>query len=237
MKNHGAQCGYCTPGMVVSLYAMFNSYSELGSGRHCDGKAGGKGSGSTCKIGQRDIRDALTGNLCRCTGYEPIIRAGLDVDFSKVLPLSRLYVPDNMLEAIGSHQNIPIAIEADGRKYFNPQTVDQACEFKSANPGCVIVQGGTDVCVQGNKRGVAPEAVMSLSNLKGLRELKVENNVLIVGGKVTLSQVERYVKDLIPEFYEMLGLFGSPQIKNAGTLAGNIVNASPIAGVPFLFFS
>jgi xanthine dehydrogenase small subunit len=98
------------------------------------------------------------------------------------------------------------------------------------------VQGATDVCVQGNKRGFEPKSVISLSNLNGLRELKVENNVLIVGGKVTLSQIEQFVKDLIPEFYEMLGLFGSPQIKNTGTLAGNIVNASPIADtVPFLY--
>jgi len=77
---------------------------------------------------------------------------------------------------------------------------------------------------------------MSVSNIEGMQDIKVVDGNLIVGGKVTLTQLEVFVKDLIPELYQMLWVFGSPQIKNAGTLAGNIANASPIADtLPFLF--
>jgi xanthine dehydrogenase small subunit len=260
VNNHGAQCGYCTPGFVVAMCGLFNDVtngngeadassagdknsapgkSTVNTGTACDTTgSGGNDEKTACtnNLSQKDIRDALTGNLCRCTGYEPIIRAAQEVALADVLPMAKLYVEKEMIEVLADESSGAIAIEADGRKYFNPQTLEQATEFKGGNPGCAIVQGGTDIAVQGNKRNIIPQAVMSLSRLAQMEELKVEDNVLLVGGKVTLARLEQFVQDLIPELYDMLWVFGSPQIKNAGTLAGNIVNASPIADtIPFLY--
>lgn len=220
---HGAQCGYCTPGFIVAMQAIFD--------QSCDGP-------KTCgdSVSEKCVKDALTGNLCRCTGYESIIKAGMEVVASEMVSLHKLYPTASMIETFAKQSKTPILIESEGKKFFNPVDVASAVEFKNKNAGTVIVSGGTDVCVTCNKRGYDPQSVMSLSNIEGMQEIRVVDDVLHVGGKVTLTQLEDYVKDLIPELHKMLWVFGSPQIKNAGTLAGNIANASPIADtLPFLF--
>lgn len=220
---HGAQCGYCTPGFIVAMQAIFD--------KSCEGP---KSCGDM--VSEQCVKDALTGNLCRCTGYESIIKAGMEVAANETVSLHKLYPSEAMIETFKKESKTAILIESEGRKFFNPVNVSSAVEFKSKNAGTVIVSGGTDVCVNCNKRGYDPQSIMSLSNIEEMQEIKEVDGVLHVGGKVTLTRLEEYVKDLIPELYKMLWVFGSPQIKNAGTLAGNIANASPIADTPpFLF--
>lgn len=219
VKNQGAQCGFCTPGIVVAMCSLFDNKCE-----------------SKRPVTEEEIRDALTGNLCRCTGYEPIIRAGLETDTKEGIALRALYPAKQIIDAINKHKKDAALIEFDGRIFFGPQNIQEAVEFKSKHEGTTIIQGGTDVCVQMNKRGFDPKVIMSLNNVNGLSELKVEADVLHVGGRATLAQLEEKVAGLIPQFADILWVFGSPQIKNAGTLAGNIVNASPIADtIPFLY--
>jgi len=220
---HGAQCGYCTPGFIVVMQAIFDKSCE--GAMCCDKPAT-----------EKCVKDALTGNLCRCTGYESIIKAGMEVEPSEMVSLHKLYPSAQMIEAFKKHEKTPVSVESEGRKFFNPIDIASAVEFKNSNKGTVIVSGGTDVCVNTNKRDFNPQSIMSVSNIEGMQDIKVVDGNLIVGGKVTLTQLEVFVKDLIPELYQMLWVFGSPQIKNAGTLAGNIANASPIADtLPFLF--
>ncbi len=220
---HGAQCGYCTPGFIVAMQSIYDKSCE--GPKTCEGK-----------VTEQCVKDALTGNLCRCTGYESIIKAGMEVAANEMVSLHKLYPSAHMVETFKRQSKTPIYIEAEGRKFCNPIDVASAVEFKSKNPGTVIVSGGTDVCVNCNKRAYAPQSIMSLSNVEKMQELKVVDGVLHVCGKVTLTQLEEYVKDLIPELHRMLWVFGSPQIKNAGTLAGNIANASPIADTPPCLF-
>ncbi len=221
VDKHGAQCGYCTPGIVVSLCAMFDQEDR---------------NGHQGAVNQRQIKNCLTGNLCRCTGYEPIIAAGLEVDKNNMHRIASLYPEKEMIADFSAHSPAEVQIEADGKKLFYPTDIKSAVEFKASHEGAVIVAGGTDVCVFWNKRGIEPSYLMSLSSVPGLEDLKVENGKLIVGARTTLSQLEEFTKDLLPEFHDMLMLFGSPQIRNAGTLAGNIGNGSPIGdSLPFLF--
>ncbi len=211
---HGAQCGYCTPGIVVAMCGMYNR---------------------TCPVNLETIKEELTGNLCRCTGYESIMRAGLAVDEARLFKADDHYPPAAMVRTFKEHVSIPIQISAGERIFFNPVNVGDAVKFKAEHAGTVIVSGGTDVSVNANKRGMEPVHLMSTSNLPGLTEICVRENVLEVGARVNLRDLELYVKDLIPEFYKMLWIFGSPQIRCAGTLAGNIANASPIGDtLPFL---
>jgi xanthine dehydrogenase small subunit len=215
--HHGAQCGYCTPGFVVAMSAMYET---------CD------------RVDAQQVRDALTGNLCRCTGYEPIINAALAVDGSTMPKLRERYpeVP-----------HAPDAVRIDN--FFAPATLNDAIQFKRDHPGCTIVQGATDVGVWINKRQFTAPAMMSLSKIRELDELRVGAGVLagpagetpaatqvIVGANVTLAAFEQLIRDRIPELYRILNLFGSPQIRYAGTLVGNIANGSPIGDtLPYLF--
>jgi xanthine dehydrogenase small subunit len=201
---HGAQCGYCTPGFIVAMTALFE---------HCD------------RVDEKQVRDGLTGNLCRCTGYEPIIKAALAVDGASSPKMIARY--PQTLDA-----GDPVRIG----DFFAPATLDDAIRFKREHPGCTIVQGATDVGVWINKRNFAAPAMLSLAKIPGLDELREENGAILAGANVTLTALEAFVETRIPELFAILNIFGSPQIKNAGTLAGNIANGSPIGDtLPYLF--
>lgn len=215
IKCHGAQCGYCTPGFIVAMCAMFEQKDS---------------------VTPPEVKDALTGNLCRCTGYDSILKAALEVDTSKLMRMRELYPSAAMIDAFERHRAIPVRVEVDGRRYLNPVDLQSAVKFKAENAGTVIVAGATDVGVFCNKRGFEPASVMSLSNIEGLSDLRVESGNLVVGARTSLADLEAFVADLIPELYQILWTFGGPGIKHAGTLAGNIANGSPIADtLPFLF--
>ena len=205
---HGAQCGYCTPGFIVAMSAMFET---------CD------------RVDETQTRNGLTGNLCRCTGYEPIIKAALAVDVAG-LPKLRERYPD-----VPSDRQ-PVQIESDGRTFFAPATIAEAAAFKRDHQPCTIVQGGTDVGVWINKRAFSPPAMLFLGKIDGLSELRDARDGIVVGANVSLARFEIFIRERIPELAKILGLFGSPQIKWAGTLAGNIANGSPIADtLPYLY--
>lgn len=212
---HGAQCGYCTPGFIVAMCSLFDNKQ---------------------KATEQEIKDALTGNLCRCTGYESIIKAGLSIESDKVVSLGQLYPSEAMVKSFQKHENDSVQIEAVGKNIFIPSSIKEAVQFKAKHKEAVIVSGGTDVCVNMNKRAYDPSTILSFCNLKDLSGIKIDKNTLVIGGRVTLSEIEEFVKTEIPSLHNILWLFGSPQIRHAGTLAGNIANASPIADTPpFLF--
>jgi xanthine dehydrogenase small subunit len=201
---HGAQCGYCTPGFVVAMSALYET---------CD------------RVTEKQVRDGLTGNLCRCTGYEPIIKAALAVNGAEMSKLRDRYpaIPD---------ARDPVRIG----DFFAPATVEDAVRFKGEHPACTIIQGATDVGVWMTKRNFKAPAMLSLGKIEKLNNVELENGHLAVGANVTLSRFEASIADRIPELHRILNIFGSPQIKNAGTLAGNIANGSPIGDtLPYLF--
>lgn len=209
VRCHGAQCGYCTPGFIMAMAALYERPRPSG-------------------LGPGDVRDALTGNLCRCTGYEPIVKAALEVETQP--RIDELYPPAPIARALANGGSVRI------NNFFKPATLAEAIEFKAAHPKCVIVQGATDFGVWCNKRGFVPEAVLSLDGIAGLDELRVDGTELLVGGRTTLAALEEKIANELPQLASILDRFGSPQIKNVGTLAGNIANASPIAdSLPFLY--
>ena len=199
VRCHGAQCGYCTPGFVMALAGMVEE-------------------------GECDARKGLTGNLCRCTGYESIIKAAAE-SVSEQQKISELYdITEPAREAVRVGN------------FFKPTELKDAIQFKADHPKCIIVQGGTDFGVWTTKRGFQADAILSLDAIEGLTDVHLDGRTLIVGARVSLSDFEKAVQELVPEMAPIMDRFGSPQIKNAGTLAGNIANASPIADtLPFLF--
>ncbi len=220
---HGAQCGYCTPGFVVAMCSLFE---------HCDKR------GELCPVTRQDVSDALTGNLCRCTGYEAIIKAAMSVDEKEYKRLGVLYPAAPLVEEFRKHHQEPVCVQCDEAEFFKPTDIAAAVEYKSKNPGTVIVSGGTDVCVNLNKGRIEPTKILVLTHLSGLEELKVNGDTIEVGARVSLRRLEEFFQESLPEFHHILWIFGSPQIRYAGTLAGNIANGSPIAdSLPLLFVS
>jgi xanthine dehydrogenase small subunit len=213
VRCHGAQCGYCTPGFVVAMYAMLQH--------------GARDEQALCR--------GLTGNLCRCTGYEPILRAAMETDVEAIERIDELYPPQSLVEQMVGLDREPVLIVDGARSFFKPVTIEQAVEFRAGNPGCAIVAGGTDLGVQVNKNLRRPEVVMSLLALPELRRIETKRDVIRVGATATLSQLQEAFAQT-SEFAQYLEWFGSPQIRNAGTLAGNLANGSPIGDLlPPLF--
>jgi len=207
MRCHGAQCGYCTPGFVMAMAGMFETIDQATA---------------------QDVKTACTGNLCRCTGYESIIRAGVETENQP--RIEQLYPSEPILEAIKQVEREPVRIE----NFYKPTTLEDALRFK--NEKTVIAQGGTDFGVWCTKRDFVAETILSLDAIEGMGDITIGDGMLVVGGRVLLAQFETVVRDLVPALGPIMDRFGSPQIKNAGTLAGNIANASPIADtLPFLF--
>jgi len=212
---HGAQCGYCTPGFVVAMQAL----CEAG------------------KIGDAHaVRRGLTGNLCRCTGYEPILRAAAETQIDRVRRVDELYPSAGLLDEMRRASSEPVLVGAGEKVAFKPVTLEQAVEFRAANPGCAIIAGGTDLGVMMNKGTRRPVRFMSTGAIAGFDELSLRDGALIVGGGTNLSALCSALAEHLPEFGDFMEWFGSPLIRNAGTLAGNLANASPIGDtLPPLF--
>ena len=208
IDHYGSQCGYCTPGFVVAMAGLTE---------------GGK------PLDEQAVRDGLTGNLCRCTGYEPIVKAALATDASKAPRLCDRYPAMN-------HDGEAVLLEAEGRTFFAPVSLDDAIRFKREHAAATIVQGGTDVGVWVNKRNFAASALLSLAKIAELDAIVADDAQIAVGANASLTALEAAVRERIPELHGILKIFGSPQIRNAGTLVGNIANGSPIADtLPYLF--
>jgi xanthine dehydrogenase small subunit len=215
---HGSQCGFCTPGFVVAMTGMLEDCSRLG---------------------EADMRYGLTGNLCRCTGYTPIMESGFGVDSATHMRLEEMYPSAPLLAQLAesSGDNIELTADCGGQRHtlFSPTDVRSAVDFLAAHAQATIVAGATDIGVRINKSHALPETILDLNRLAELETVSVENDRLVLGARASWTALEGLCQRLLPQFHEVVTVFGSPQIRNVGTIGGNIVNASPIAdSLPFL---
>lgn len=215
VQHHGTQCGYCTPGIVMSIHALLEANPILSEDR---------------------LRQGLVGNLCRCTGYDPIMRAGLHIDTGRAQCMNQLFNSSAISSELALAASQSVYLESEGRAFFRPTTLTDAANFKAAHTDCVIVSGGTDLGVQVNKGLRKIKTVLSTAALPDLRELRISDEEILVGANISIAELGEAVTEALPEYASMIGKFGSPQIKNAATLGGNIANASPIGDtMPALF--
>jgi xanthine dehydrogenase small subunit len=215
IECHGAQCGYCTPGFICAMASL----SE-------DAKI------ESFEMDKKRVQNYLTGNLCRCTGYDSIIEAGMKVDLAKVLPLKDYYDDEKIAQDLTSLQK-SVRVAYQEKIAFIPTTMTEA--IKSMSAGQKIVSGSTDLGVLHNKGKWQSQEMISLKSIPELHQIKDTKNELIIGARVTLKDVEAATKGSFPAFSDLMHIFASPQIKNSATLVGNMMNASPIADtIPFL---
>lgn len=195
VAHHGSQCGFCTPGFVVSMAVA-----------HLNGAV--------------DHDDQLAGNLCRCTGYAPIIRAA-EAAASEPVP-----------EWMQSDRAAVADFAAGEAGVFRPADSDALAAWYLANPDAVLVAGATDVGLWVTKqlRDLAPVAF--LGGVEDLKGVEVQGGQLHVGACVTISALRDAVAERLPSFGELLRRYASVQVRNAATIGGNIANGSPIGDGP-----
>jgi xanthine dehydrogenase small subunit len=210
VEHHGSQCGYCTPGIVMALAGWAQN--------------GAPADPATARL-------ALTGNLCRCTGYLPILDAAAALAVTAVAgvcepgPASQRPATEELRALAADSLKI-----ADGsRTFFAPTTLDDAVAVKAEHPDAVIVAGATELGVLRNKKNYEPRTLLSLARIPGLGVMSYADGRIVFGANVTWSQVERAVREPLPEFHRIVERFGSPQIRNVATLVGNVAHGSPIA--------
>lgn len=214
---HGSQCGFCTPGFVMSLFALYKN---------------------NAKPSRREIDDTLAGNLCRCTGYRPIIEAAekmysyptdknswLEEPFSSKSEASE----QKKIELLRKSARPDMLVIDDGkRKFFSPRNVEELAGIVENNPEAVMLAGGTDVGLWVTKQHEELDTVIYTGNVEELSELKTTLTHVEIGAAVSLSDAMVPIIEQYPEFEELFLRFASPPIRNAGTLGGNIANGSPI---------
>ena len=219
MKDcHASQCGFCTPGIVMSLVNMTQSNP------------------SPTRL---DITDALSGNLCRCTGYKPIIDATYKAcehknalhlkdqgDVSLLKEIKRADQPTLSLE--GEIIVQPVVRTKKGNEFVSPSSVVEVAEYLIKHPNATLVAGSSEVGLQVNKEFRRPDHILYLGHVKELKEVQTTSAFWRVGAVVSLEEVLHLVKAELPDFAEVLRRFGSPPIRYTATLAGNIANGSPI---------
>jgi xanthine dehydrogenase small subunit len=202
VSNHGSQCGFCTPGFVMSLYALYET------NRDPDRQA---------------IDDALAGNLCRCTGYRPIIAAAEDM-----YTAPRVTVPDRAVELKKVQRKTSLQIEFNGRRFLAPTSEDELAVMLQQNPEATLLAGGTDVGLWVTKQHRELATVIYTGCVTDMCDVVVDDTQINIGAAATLSDAVPTIVQHYPGFDELFRRFASPPIRNAGTLGGNIANGSPI---------
>jgi xanthine dehydrogenase small subunit len=211
---HGSQCGFCTPGFAMSLYAAYVSESF--------------------QTGQR-INDLLAGNLCRCTGYGPIVEAA-----RKMYTLRR---PDWDIERRERDAELLLSIHStgtlsysDGNGSFHaPASADELSRLYSESPDATLVSGATDVGLWVTKQHRALPNLIYTGRVEGLQNIAESDGMLKIGAAVSWADARAALENRWPAFGELVRRFGSEQVRNSGTVGGNIANGSPIGdGLPAL---
>ena len=206
IKFHGSQCGFCTPGFTMSLFSM-----------HKNNKL----------INNEIVEEALSGNLCRCTGYRPIIDAAKSLNNKNDLDQFK----KDKIKTIKLLKNIKstdIEINNKGKKFFAPKTISNLKKILNKYPDAKILSGGTDLSLEVTKFRKEIKTIISLNSIEKLNFIKKNRNLLEIGATTSLFEFQNIIKNYFLDFHDILKRYGSLQIRNVGTIAGNIATASPI---------
>ena len=206
VKYHGSQCGFCTPGFVMSLFSMYKNHNSYNN---------------------ELIKDSIAGNLCRCTGYRPIIDAAKSLN--KINKSDQFKKnKKNTIKLLKKINLKNIFIENKGKKYFSPRTIKELKKVIKKNSNSHFLSGGTDLSLIVTKERKDINNIINLQDIDELNFIKEKNNNIEVGAATPLIKFERFILKYYPDFNSVLKRYGSVQIRNVCTIGGNIATASPI---------
>ncbi len=217
---HGSQCGFCTPGFVMSLFALQKNRGD-----------------SVQTYDPHQTHEALAGNLCRCTGYRPILEAAeqacgnrqsdqFDAREAETIAQLKAITPREMAEL------------SDGEKRcLSPLTVAELAEVYAANPDARLLAGGTDLALEVTQFHRELPVMIHVGQITEMKQVQITDHHIEIGAAAPLTDCYAALAAEYPDFGELLQRFASLQIRNQGTLGGNIGNASPIGDSPPLLIA
>jgi xanthine dehydrogenase small subunit len=208
---HGSQCGFCTPGFVMSLYAAYLS--------------------EPFRDGQR-TNDLLAGNLCRCTGYGPIAQAAKRMhEFGRPAWDAERRAHDRA-HLLSIREAETLSYTHEGSCFLAPASKGELCRLYNENPEAVLLSGATDAGLWVTKLHRSLPKLIYTGRVDSLKQITTGNGVLRIGAAVTWLEARKAVESRWPSFGELVRRFGSEQVRNSGTVGGNIANGSPIGDGP-----
>ncbi|MBL4797414.1 MAG: xanthine dehydrogenase small subunit [Oleispira sp.] len=225
---HGSQCGFCTPGIVMSLAALHENQGGEPADHH-------------------QIIDALSGNLCRCTGYRPIIEAAENMsnyhNNSADAGQVGIWQPEaDSRETSAAIVDVAAETEAGlfhgasnsdiASQSWSPKTEDELKSLLAQHPEARMVAGGTDIALEVTQMNRRLPQLIAINDIASLKTITIEDDSILIGAGVTYSQMEATLNEHFPEFGQLLHRFASRQVRNNGTMGGNVANASPIGDTP-----
>lgn len=263
VECHGSQCGFCTPGFVMSLACVYEN-NRMQISQNAADQNGAK------QLSYDEVVASISGNLCRCTGYRPIIEAGLlmsdigqqrEAEHSAVKDLTISLAIDAMgstKESVVS-KNAPAEAELNnekpkaiapaltdaGRQLFMPKSLDELNQVLAVNTKATIWAGGTDLGLSVTQHLIDHEVIIQLSGIEALKSWSLsdatsgtstggqtQSQSLVLGAGMSYQQMLPVLEQYFPSFAQVFERIASPQIRNMGTIGGNIANASPIGDLP-----
>jgi xanthine dehydrogenase small subunit len=212
VECHGSQCGFCTPGFAMSLWGMYLKKESCPS--------------------RREIDDTLSGNLCRCTGYRPIIDAARRMTELPRVDFDREALANTLR---GLQREAGTVYSAHGQTFHAPRTVDELVAARAAHPQAVLLAGSTDVGLWVTKQMRDLTDIIYLGHVEALKSVREQDGLLEIGAGVSLNDAYAAICARYPALSELWQRFASLPIRNAGTLGGNVANGSPIGdSMPWL---
>ena len=209
VELHASQCGFCTPGFVMSLFALGHSKS---------------------KVSREDVVTAIAGNLCRCTGYRPIIDAG--VKACNGLRDQFDVAAAQSVAALHSVAHSDLLVGDEEAFFAAPATAASLADLVARHPQASVVSGATDVGLWVTKQFKSQKQIIFTGRAKDFASVKPTENGLRIGAGVTYADAFVALEKLAPDLGAVISRIGAVQVRNSGTVGGNIANGSPIGDMP-----
>ncbi len=206
VQCHGSQCGFCTPGFVMSLFGMYQNHV-------CHGRP----------ITRELAQEELSGNLCRCTGYRPILDAAQQMASLPGMAVNEAEV----LQKLKLLRHVALAQAADSA-YIAPSTLPELLAARAAHPGAQVVAGCTDVGLWVTKQHKQYTQVLDVTRAAELRQVAQHADAIHIGAAVTLTDAFAALTAQWPQLHRFATRFAGLPVRNSGTLGGNVANGSPI---------
>ena len=211
VDNHGTQCGFCTPGFVMSSFALHKHNQNPN---------------------RDEVLEALAGNLCRCTGYRSIIDAAItssenigDDSFAKHY--------QDTLNTLNEFTKLPTpTLNGNGNTYLAPQNIDELATELVREPKSTLLAGGTDLALSVTQNLAVVKKLVYIGNVAELTTLEETDTEIVIGSAVPYSEFIDTLHHYYPDLGDMIERIGAKQVRNTGTLGGNVGNASPIGDMP-----
>jgi len=211
VDNHGTQCGFCTPGFVMSSFAL-HKHNQTPN--------------------RDEVLEALAGNLCRCTGYRSIIDAAITSSENAGEDSFAKHYQDT-LATLNELKELPTPIlNGNGNTYIAPQNIDELATELTNEPKATLVAGGTDLALSVTQNLAVVKKLVYVGNVAELTTIEETESEIVIGSALPYSEFIDTLHHYYPDLGDMIERIGAKQVRNTGTLGGNVGNASPIGDMP-----